>query len=444
MQRSNLIRSSIVALSALGLVLVGGPAGAITRTMTGSLGVINPSQASPFFFEGGPGIFGQDIGPYPNTRGGRIVTAAGATTSTFVGRTVTIGSNLLNFSGTQFRDFPAFPTVGNQTKTFMSVQQAATFMNNQGALANCPGNGCTSGVTTTTPTPAPGLGPYIEWCPPLAHNPASPAPGTVGAQIGNWNCANYTQGARQLRISIFNTSGRPNYGGTMSVLRNANSNVWRVLVQPGMMGTPAQVERSWMELTNFAWTPGRPNFQFTPNPGNNGPVIIAQLNANGAVTQTSGCVNTGGTPTPSVGQPFVQGGLPIIGPGVNCGTDPGVDQPGLGWGFKMSTGTISGSDFYPFLNATTVSGTPLAPNFVPGGFGDGFFFTRMGTDMVTGTNRNIVLLGGGVAGDPDSTNNFFRIKDLRMTLNTPEPAMGLGLVAGAGALIALGRRRRRD
>ena len=64
--------------------------------------------------------------------------------------------------------------------------------------------------------------------------------------------------------------------------------------------------------------------------------------------------------------------------------------------------------------------------------------------MVTGTNRNIVLLGGGVAGDPDSTNNFFRIKDLRMTLNTPEPAMGLGLVAGAGALIALGRRRRRD
>ena len=109
----------------------------------------------------------------------------------------------------------------------------------------------------------------------------------------------------------------------------------------------------------------------------------------------------------------------------------------------MTTGTISGSDFYPFLDATTVLGTPFAPNFQQLAYGDGFFFTRMGTDTVSGTSRNLVLLGGGVAADPKSGNAFFRVTDLRLNLQVPEPAVGLGLVAGAGALFALARRRAR-
>jgi hypothetical protein len=109
----------------------------------------------------------------------------------------------------------------------------------------------------------------------------------------------------------------------------------------------------------------------------------------------------------------------------------------------MTTGTISGSDPYPFgLVITTVGGTPFNPNFGTQPVSQGFFFSRMGTDSVSGTNRNLVLLGGGVAVDPGSGNAFFRITDLSMNMSVPEPAAGLGLLAGGGALIALARRRR--
>jgi hypothetical protein len=47
-----------------------------------------------------------------------------------------------------------------------------------------------------------------------------------------------------------------------------------------------------------------------------------------------------------------------------------------------------------------------------------------------------------VAVDPDSGNAFFRIGDLRMNMTVPEPATSLGLLAGAGALLAIARRRR--
>ena len=69
-------------------------------------------------------------------------------------------------------------------------------------------------------------------------------------------------------------------------------------------------------------------------------------------------------------------------------------------------------------------------------------FSRMGTDSVSGTNRNLVLLGGGVSVDPDSGNAFFRVTDLRMNMSVPEPATSLGLLAGGGVLLALARRRR--
>jgi hypothetical protein len=67
----------------------------------------------------------------------------------------------------------------------------------------------------------------------------------------------------------------------------------------------------------------------------------------------------------------------------------------------------------------------------------------MGTDRVSGTNRNIVLIGGGVGVDPGSGNAFFRLLDLRLDLSVPEPSIGFGLLGGAIALVALGRRRSR-
>jgi hypothetical protein len=142
---------------------------------------------------------------------------------------------------------------------------------------------------------------------------------------------------------------------------------------------------------------------------------------------------------PDPGGPYV----PIVGPGNNCGTDPGIDNPGQGWGFKMTTGTISGSDFFPFSDETTALGTPFNPNRVQNAV-PGFFFTRMGDDSINGagTTRNIVLLGGAATVDPDSGNAFDRITHVSMKLQVPEPTAAIGLLIGAGALVGLARRRR--
>jgi hypothetical protein len=401
--------------------------------MVGSLGVINPSVAPPYFFEGGPAVLGKKVGPYAPTDGFTTVQVAGAGAGTTVGRTVTLGANKMNFSGVQVRDFPAFANVANLTKAFRSVQEAATFMEGAGALASCPGPGCTST----------GAGTAISWCPPLAEPAGTPAPGTAMNQVGNWDCPSCPAGAgggdRFLRMAITNTSGRNNFGGTFSLLRNVESNVWRVLVQPGTDGV-AEVSRSWMDLKNFAWTGGRPNFEYTENPGNPGPRLLANLNANGAVVATQGCVNPTGTP----GGSFMIGS-PIVGAGSNCGTPTAEDPPGQGWGFKMSTGDIEGSDPFPFglvITSAAPPGTPFSPNVGTQPGSAGFFFTRMGTDAVSGTNRNLVLVGGGISVDPNSGNAFFRITDLRLNMTVPEPGMGLGLVAGGMALLGLARRRR--
>ncbi len=414
------------------------PATAATRSMTGTLNVDNPSNGG--VSEGGPGVFGRKVGGVgPNTfaptDGAKAIDVAGATTSTFVGRQITVPQSALNLNGVKSRNFPPFTNVGQTTKSFMSVQNAAVLGENQGALASCPGPGCTGGGTGTA----------ISWCAPFGHNPLNPAPGNTTTPVGDWDCpswpAGFGGGNNGLRIGISNTSGRPNFGGTMRLLRNFDQNVWRV---PGAPSTPnapdAEATRSWMDINSLTWTPGRSNFEFTTLPGNNGPRVLARLSPSGAVTETFGCVNGVGTP----GGSFMRGSV-MTGPGSNCGTNTVPNAAGVGWGFRLTTGTVSGSDPYPFgLVITTVGGTPFNPNFGTQPGSAGFFFSRMGTDSVTTMNeqRNIVMLGGGVAADPDSGNSFFRIMDFRMSLNVPEPASALGLVAGAGALFALARRRR--
>jgi len=428
------IRIALVAVLAVaGLLLVTAVASAATRSMTGTLHVANPSAG----VEAGPGIYGRKaggVGPvtYAPTDGAKEISVVGTTASTFVGRQVTIPAGRLNMSGVAFRAFPAFSNVGQTTKVFSSSNELATFAENGGALASCPGPGCT----------AAGSGTAISWCPPNTRNPTAPAPGTVGAPIGNWDCPSWPAGAgggdRFLRFAISNVSGRPNFGGTFRLMRGFTQNVWRVPVQPSTPNaSDAEVTRSFKILTD-TWPGGKPNFETTVVPNNPGPRVFARLNGEGAVQSTFGCTNGVGTP----GGSFMQGS-PIGGVGSNCGTDPVAGAGGDGWGFKMTTGTISGSDPYPFgLVVTTVGGTPFNPNFGTQPASAGFFFSRMGTDSVSGTNRNLVLLGGGVSVDPDSGNAFFRVTDLRMSMTVPEPAAGLGLLAGGGALIAFARRRR--
>jgi hypothetical protein len=273
----------------------------------------------------------------------------------------------------------------------------------------------------------------------------TPSPGTPNNQIGDWNCASQqgaATGALNVRMSVSNVPGANHFGGTFTLLRNVNTSIWRVLVQPGEDGI-AEVARSWQSLMTNQWPGGRSNFDFNLVGANVGPRINAYLAPNGAVSQTEGCVNPTGTV--GVGKTFELGKL-ILGLGSNCGTPPTPKPPTSEWGFRLTTGDIEGSDPWPFVEVTTAAppGTALLPNVKTRTPGQGFFFTRMGMDSTTGaTRRNIVLVSGGVGRDPISGNLFFRITDLRMELLLPEPAMGLGLVVGAMALAALARRERR-
>ncbi|MFO0688574.1 MAG: PEP-CTERM sorting domain-containing protein [Myxococcota bacterium] len=434
----NRMFDGVVAAGAIALLIGSVAAGAATRNMTGSLGVQAPSVQAPNLFESGPAVLGKKQGIYPPTAGFATVQVAGATAGTFIGRKVTLPANRMNFVGGSFRDFPAFPNVGQVTRTNMDVQQAATFMNGAGALAFCPGPGCVNN----------GAGTAISWCAPLAHNPGNPAPGTVNNKVGNWNCTSYGNpgaGNRRGIIRISNDPGAPHYGGTLGLLRNFRQTVWRVPVQPSTpMANNAQAIRDFQVKNNFPWTGGRNNFEFTPNPGTPGPRLFARLNGNGAVEATFGCANGVGT----VGQvylgvpPAIGPFNPIVVPGNNCGTDPNGAIPGQGWGFRMTTGTISGSDDFPFSNETTALGTPFNPHRVFLTAAQGFFFTRMGDDSVVGTVRNLVLLGGALTVDPASGNVFNRVTSLRMRLQVPEPAGAVGLLIGAGALVGIARRRR--
>jgi hypothetical protein len=373
-------------------------------------------------------------------------TVAGTTTSTFTGRTVTVPPNRLDFSGVQYRGFPAFPGVANVTGAYDNTQSVpVTLMAGGGALGQCPGNGCTFSSYTTQTGGATSTvivqGTAISWCPPAGGEGATPSPGTINNQIGNWNCPSQQgagTGVANIRFGISNSPGANHYGGTMQMLETGNRDIWNVAVQPGTDGI-AEVLRNYVLFTRKPWEGGRENFDAVKTSIQPGPRLEARLNASGIVTQTFGCVNGIGT----IGAPpFTPGGPPAAAQGSNCGT--GLTPPNATrWGGRLTTGSLEGSDPWPFISMTT---QPPASAFAPSAGartpGQGFFFTRMGGDSVTGTRRNLVLIGGGVSLHPNTGNLAFWLADLRLDLNVPEPATGLGLVAGASALVMLARRRR--
>ncbi|MCP4906773.1 MAG: hypothetical protein GY910_17515 [bacterium] len=473
--------ATAILITSFALVLMPAESHAIARSMVGSLGVINPSVATPRHFERGPLVLGKKVGPHAPDHGIGSAIAAGATTGTTVGRTVTLPAGNFVFDGHQFRDFSAFPSVAMVDFGYSTSQATqATFVPGGGALANCPGPGCTATPLTAT---ANFPGTAISWCPPNNNPVGNPAPGTVAAQVGNWRCSTWGSpgtGNHGVRLHIEknqNAASPLKFGGSLSLIRAASGDTWRVVGDPSTpLASDATVARSLMVDTK-PWTAGGglgPNFGYVTNPAALGPRIKARLNAVGAVAETFGCAapNSAGSVAPGVpgGSPgagvLFTPGNPVGGVGVSCGTPTANTVPGQGFGFKMTTGFISGSDFFPGGRMTTANGlngaSPFNPVFAPAGLftmptASGgtmmmpippFVFTRQGGDTVSGTGttaaRNLVLLGGGIAADPSSGNLFFRLTDLRMTLHAvPEPASGAAIVAGVAGLAALARVSRR-
>jgi hypothetical protein len=435
------------ALVSIGLLVASAGQAQVSRNMTGSLGVINPSVTGlglPLFNRG-PQMLAYTLGSFspqnPAYDFTKTVMVTGTTAGTSTGRAVTLPAGAFFLKGHQFRTFKDFAKVAHGTFDYSTTQAEATFMIGGGALGDCPGNGCTQGAGTK-----------IQWCPPASDIPASPAPGTPANRRGNWTCPAWSLpggGNQAVRLSI--TNNNPNrFGGSLLLMRNTTNSIrWRVVNTALNIVSRAPAR----ETQPFTGGAGAGQFGYIYNkPPAAGAQLFGALGPNGSVTATFGCTN----PTGSVGTVFPGPPPTNVFPGsglggVNCGTPPqGPAQQG--WGFRMTTGTVSGSDFFPGLIATTVNGTPFSPNVIfnapgspPNLLSPPFFFTRMGTDQVNTamTQRNIVLQGGGIATDPASTNLFFRHTDLR--LNLPEPSKALGLAIGALALagLAMSARRRR-
>lgn len=435
------VGSGVVCASLVWVALCGArSADAVPRSMTGSLAVLNPSSPS-FYIDSGPAVAGDPVGPFAPTTGAQTVEAAGSATGTFVGRTITVGPDKLNMQGGFLALFPAYPNVGGAVRSFMSDQYTMTFRNGGGALGGCPGPGCTAG----------GQGTKIDWCPPKKQYATRPAPGAPGHEIGNWDCTDRLAAGfknREARIRISNAPGAPHFGGTLNLLRRQRTHAWRVLAQPSTpAASDALASRDWKKLSAPA-AAGGPNFNFVTQEHHLGPTVRARIDpTRGAVVQTFGCANGIGTVgvgktftgLPSPSGPFI----PLTGLGSNCGTRATINTgPDFFWGFRMTTGTISGSAFFPFQRNTTALGTPFAPVIQPMNFGQGFFFSRMGHDSVDGTARNVSLVGGGIAYDNYSGFDFFQVADLRMKLTVPEPTGHAALVVGIAMLAASADRRR--
>jgi hypothetical protein len=376
--------SRMIAVLAIVLVLAwAGMAQAAVQPMFGSLGVINPSVAGNQGFERGPDIAGADTG----------MTPTGAVTTTALGKISLPAGQFQIGPATQFRFFAQFAPVAQLSNTHLTTQAAAVFNAGSGAAAG--GN--------------------IDFCP-AKGAPTAASTATLLFATGKTNCLNFnTVGTATAGIRIgVNNTGTTHFGGVLKMLRAVDALVWFVPGLPTPNNPTAQVSAAPRDF--FAslcgshnvecanWTPGLSNYRFNAAYNALGPNYSALLTPSGKVSSILGFIST----------------------------PPGTVPNGENVGFKMTTGTISGSDIYPGNFPTA---TPTR-----------FFFKISGTDnrVVSsggGLTGNIVLVGGGTASSPASGNLFHRVTILDMTV--PEPGMALSLAAGVLGLVGLARLRSR-
>lgn len=221
---------------------------------------------------------------------------------------------------------------------------------------------------------------------------AGDGPGTVNWCPKMTGCATFTQGTiAPALISI--TPGTSNFGGTFELVRFTLGSFVRVPDPP-----PPPVTIALQTIRALpAWTAGLTKFRTLMTPGAS-PKIYA---------------------SPSFGP---EGSILTLGAFVSTASPP---PSAIVTGFPMGTGMIFVIDATP----PTMGGGPFSSS------------TTGGDSRTASGNGNIVLVGGGVAYAGSTGNNFFRVN--RLSMNLPEPASAVGLMAGAAALFGLLRVRKR-
>ncbi len=378
---------------ALAMLFAASTAYAGTRAALGVGGVQNPSVAGANSWERGP--------MWVNTN----VTIPGSGASTSPGKTFTLPPGNMILTGHNQRAFPTFAFVAQNSFSFMTTQPYAEQFKAGGGAAALNS---------------------IQFCPPLNN----------ATNDGNLSCPGYSNpgiGNRPAFIGIdqvkspqtpLGTPAANAFGGTLRMGRNVSqAAVWfgkppfcpnppsTALGPNGCVQIVSKQPNSGFEN----WTPGLTNYEYITGQNPNGAWWNAWLTTNKAQISTLlDCSGASCVPAGSAA-PTIMAPVPTNNPN------------DVAWGFKMTTGIVSGSDIYP----------PVGPNTPY------FTFVSTGQDTTTGGGeRNIVMIGGSIALSGASGSLFNRVSQLQLTLEVPEPATSAALAAGMLGLIALARLRR--
>lgn len=377
-----------LVLRALGLVTAvlvlaaGGTAQSAVRYASGSNGILNPSTTDDF--ELGPWAIAENV----NTSG------TNAASPLLVGQKITFaGGNTDPGVKTRFQEgpinrvFPGFVFVAQNTKTVTSTRPNPVILS-QGGGAGSPNT--------------------IAFCPPINDpNPLN----------GNLNCSTTGMagpGTYNVALNIAKTGNNNGFGGVYELMRNVNAGVFFALSPfvPLMNTTQVQIV-SEVDNDDFnPWPGGLDNFAVNTGTGVKGPRFQALL------------TNLTGTQDPSSS---IHGGIAtLLNPGSPTppiSTVPIIDRE---WGFRLTTGVVSGSDMAPAQTS----------------------FITTGKDTVTpsGNIRNLVLIGGGIATSKASGTTALFNRNMTMSfslVNVPEPGTLGALASGVLGLVGLSRMRRR-